>query len=218
MQPGGYYSLQPAVEHLDLSMYERIRAEGMMHGKAMDFASALADGIGPRLTGSPNMKKANEWTRDTLTKVGLENSHLEDWGEFGMGWYQVNIWGRIVTPDPEPIWMQAAVWSAATKGPVSGEIVYAPLRDASEVDALKGTLKGKIVMLGAARPIPELDQPLSYRYTDEELKELEGPGVPRRATGPPPANAPSRIERRRVGELRLRAVKMAEEEDRKSVV
>lgn len=212
MQPGGYYGLQPAVEHLDLNMYGRIRAEGMTHGKAMDFASALADGIGPRLTGSPNMKKANEWTRDTLTKIGLENSHLEDWGEFGMGWYQVNTWGRIVTPDPEPLWMHAAVWSAATNGPVSGEIVYAPLRDADEVDALKGTLKGKIVMLGAARPISELDQPLSYRYSDDELKELEGPGVPRRATGPPPANASSRIERRRVAELRLRAVKMAEEE------
>ena len=212
MQPGGYYGPQPAVEHLDLSMYERIRAEGMAHGKAMDFASALSDGIGPRLTGSPNMKKANEWTRDTLATIGLENSHLEDWGEFGMGWYQINTWGRIVTPDPEPIWMQAAVWSAATNGPVSGEIVYAPLRDAGELNALKGTLQGKIVLLGAVRPIPELDQPLFYRYSDDELKELEGSGVPRRSTGPLPANAPLRIERRRVAELRLRAVKMAQEE------
>ena len=212
IQPGGYYGTQPAVESLDLSMYERIRSEGMTHGKAMDFASALSDGIGPRLTGSPNMKKANEWTRNTLTKIGLENAHLEDWGEFGMGWYQINTWGRIVTPHPEPIWMQAAVWSAATNGPVRGEIVYAPLSDAGQLDALKGTLKGKIILLGAARPMPDLDQPLSYRYTEDELKELEGPGVPRRPTGPPPANAASRIERRRVAELRRRVVKMAQEE------
>jgi len=46
-------------------MYERIRKEGMAHGKAMSFASALSDGIGPRLTGLPKMNKANEWTRDT---------------------------------------------------------------------------------------------------------------------------------------------------------
>src|ERR1700759_4127130 len=109
-----YYGPQPPLVSLDLSMYERIRTEGLTHGHAMDLASALSDGIGPRLTGSPNMKKANEWTRDTLTKFGLENAHLEDWGEFGMGWYQVNVWGRIASPDPEPIWMQAAVWSAAT--------------------------------------------------------------------------------------------------------
>jgi carboxypeptidase Q len=212
MQPGGYYGPQPAVESIDLSMYERIRAEGVNHGEAMEFAGALSDGIGPRLTGSPNMKKANEWTRDTLTKVGLKNAHLEDWGEFGMGWYQINTWGRIVTPDPELLWMDAAVWSASTKGPVSGAMVYAPLADASELDAIKGTLKGKIVLLGAARPMPELDQPLSFRYSEDELKELQGPGVPRRPTGPPPANAASRIERRRVAVLRLRAVKMAEEE------
>ena len=44
------------------------------------------DGIGPRLTGSPNLKRANEWTRDQFTAMGCSNAHLEDWGEFGMGW------------------------------------------------------------------------------------------------------------------------------------
>jgi carboxypeptidase Q len=203
---------QPSVEVIDFDMYERIRTEGLMHGKAFDFASALSDGIGPRLTGSPNMKKANDWTRDTLTRIGLANAHLEDWGEFGMGWYQVNAWGRIITPDPEPIWMQAAVWSAATKGPVSGSVVYAPLTDAAEVNALKGTLKGKILLLGAARALPDLDQPLSFRYSVQELEEIRGPNLPRRPTGPPPFDAPSRVERRRVAPLRVQAVKMAEEE------
>jgi hypothetical protein len=203
---------QPATESLDLTMYGRIRAEGMTHGRALDFASALCDGIGPRLTGSPNMKKANEWTRDTLAKIGLADAHLEDWGEFGMGWYQVNAWGRIVSPDPEPIWMEAAVWSTATNGPVTGQIVYASLDDAAQLDALKGTLKGKILLLGTAPSLPQLDQPLSFRYSEDELEELIGPGTPRRMTGPPPPNDPSRIERRRTSALRQRAAKMAEEE------
>src|ERR1700748_3402894 len=55
-----YYGAQPAVENVDLTMYSRIRTEGFQHGKVMQFADALANGIGPRLTGSPNMKKANE--------------------------------------------------------------------------------------------------------------------------------------------------------------
>jgi hypothetical protein len=125
-----YYGPQPATETIDLTMYARIRDEGFHHGKVMEFAGALNDGIGPRLTGSPNMAKANAWTRDTLTSIGLSNAHLEDWGEFGMGWQQINTWARMVSPDPEPLWMQASPWSPATKGPVSGEVVYVPLTDA----------------------------------------------------------------------------------------
>ncbi len=75
---------QPATENLDLTMYQRIRDEGLSHSHVMDYASGLMDGIGPRLTGSPNLKKANDWTRDQLTAMGCSNAHLEDWGEFGM--------------------------------------------------------------------------------------------------------------------------------------
>ena len=177
-------TLEPKSELIDLTMYERIRAEATDHGHAMEFASALSDGIGPRLTGSPNMMKANLWARDALTKVGLYNAHLEDWGEFGMGWSQVNAWARLVSPDTEPIWLQAAVWSVSTPGPITGEIVYLSLNDAARLDAVRGTLKGKIILLGAIPPIPELNEPLSFRYTDDELQELEGPNAPRRPVGP----------------------------------
>ena len=168
-----YYGAQPAKENIDLTMYARIRDEGFKHSHVMEFADALTNGIGPRLTGSPNMKAANEWTKDTLTKIGLENAHLEDWGEFGMGWQQVNTWGRMITPDPEPLWLQAAPWSPATSGPVTGEAVYISISDVKDLDKYKGKLKGKIVLFGAIRTTPDLDNPLFRRYTDEELKEME---------------------------------------------
>ena len=168
-----FYGPQPATEDLDLTMYARIRTEGFTHSKVMQFAGALADGIGPRLTGSPNMAKANAWTRDTLTSIGLQNAHLEDWGDFGMGWQQINTWARMVSPDPEPLWMQAAPWSPATKGPVSGDVVYVPLTDEKELDALKGKLAGKIVLHGPTRPTPDITKPLFTRYTDDELKEMQ---------------------------------------------
>src|SRR5258708_39781357 len=72
-----YYGPQPAHENVDLTMYSRIREEGFKHSHVMQFADALSNGIGPRLTGSPNIAKANAWPRDTLTKIGLENTHLE---------------------------------------------------------------------------------------------------------------------------------------------
>jgi carboxypeptidase Q len=208
-----YYGVQPATENIDLTMYARIRTEGFTHSKVMQFGGALADGIGPRLTGSPNMAKANAWTRDTLTTIGLENAHLEDWGDFGMGWQQINTWARMVSPDPEPLWMQAAPWSPATKGAVSGEVVYVPLTDEKELDELKGKLAGKIVLLGAMRPTPDITEPLFRRYTDDELAKMKETSVgqdSRRFNG-------QTIEqfmaaRRKASELKEKALKMMVDE------
>ena len=130
------------------------------------------DGIGPRLTGSPNAKKANEWTRDTLTKIGLENAHLEDWGEFGLGWQQLNTWARMVTPDTAILILQATPWSPSTPGPVTGDVVFANIQSEKDFDQYKGKLAGKIVLLGAMRDVPPVDKPLFGRYTDKELEEI----------------------------------------------
>jgi len=206
-----YYGPQPATENIDLSMYSRIRDEGFKHSHVMEFGGALSDGIGPRLTGSPNMKKANEWTRDTLTKIGLENAHLEDWGEFGMGWQQINTWARMVSPDPEPLWMQAAPWSPSTNGPVTGEAVYMDLQDVKDLDKFKGKLEGKIVLLGAMRSTPDITQPLFHRYTTEELAEMEtyptGEG-----RGGNPDFARLVADRARLTAIRTAALKMMVEE------
>jgi carboxypeptidase Q len=198
-----YYGPQPAEETIDYTMYARIREEGLRHSHVMEFGGALADGIGPRLTGSPNMQKANEWTRDTPTKIGLSNAHLEDWGEFGMGWQQINTWARMVSPDPEPLWMQAAPWSPSTSGPVKGEVVYIDQATAN-VDKLKGTLAGKIVLLGAMRPTPDITEPLFHRYTDEELEEMEKVQGPR----PGQASAPDPAERQRQAAQRRALLKV----------
>ncbi len=208
------YGPQPAQESLDLTMYARIRDEGLRHSHVMQFASALNDGIGPRLTGSPNMAKANAWTRDTLTKIGLENAHLEDWGEFGIGWQQINTWVRMVSPDPEPLWAQASPWSPATKGAVSGQAIYIPLDDTTNLDNYKGKLAGKIVLLGAMRPTPDVTGPLFTRYTEAELKEMEAAQVPGQGRpGAPPVDIQALLAaRQRLTALRAKALKLFTEE------
>ena len=202
-----YYGPQPSEETIDYSMYARIREEGLRHSHVMEFAGALTDAIGPRLTGSPNMAKANAWTRDTLTSIGLSNAHLEDWGEFGMGWQQINTWARMVSPDPEPLWLQAAPWSASTNGPVKGDLVYLDLANAN-LDKLKGTLAGKIVLLGAMRPTPDITEPLFHRYTDEELADMEKVQAPRPGQAAQPNIAQLQAERRRLAQVRTEAMKM----------
>jgi len=167
-----YAEVQPATETLDLNMYERIRDEGLNHSHVMEFATALMDGIGPRLTGSPNLAKANAWTRDTLTKIGLENAHLEDWGEFGLGWQQLNTWARMVTPDTAILIVQATPWSPATPGPVTGDVVFVNIQNEKDFDQYKGKLEGKVVLLGAMREVPPVDKALFERNTDKDLDDL----------------------------------------------
>jgi carboxypeptidase Q len=180
-----YAEVQPATEALDLAMYQRIRDEGLNHSHVMEFGSALMDGIGPRLTGSPNAKKANEWTRDTLTKIGLENAHLEDWGEFGLGWQQMNAWARMVTPDTAVLIAQATPWSPATNGPVTGDVVSVTIADDKDFDKYKGKLEGKIVLYGAMRDVPPVDKALFDRYTEKELEDLSELTVNANAGGVP---------------------------------
>lgn len=163
---------QPAVEKLDLNAYARIREEGLTHSHVMDLASALTDDIGGRLTGSPNMQKANDWTRDELTRLGLVNAHLEDWGEFGMGWQQLNTWVRMTAPDTAPFIAQATPWSPATNGAVAGDAVNVNIDDDKDFEQYKGKLAGKIVLLGEMRPVPPVDKPLFVRYDDKDLEEL----------------------------------------------
>ena len=86
-------------ERVDLDMVTKIRLEGFRDSKVMDTASHLMDSIGPRLTGSPNMKKANEWTRKQLESWGLSNAHLESWGPFGRGWSYDQCSVRMISPD-----------------------------------------------------------------------------------------------------------------------
>jgi carboxypeptidase Q len=167
-----YAEVQSATESLDIGMYQRIRDEGLNHSHVMEFASALMDGIGPRLTASPNAKKANEWTRDTLTKIGLENAHLEDWGEFGIGWQQMNTWARMVSPDTAVLILQATPWSPATSGPVTGDVVWVDIHEEKDFDKYKGKLAGKIVLYGAMREVPAMEKPLFERNSEKDLDEI----------------------------------------------
>ena len=167
-----YDAPQPQRETLDLNMYQLIRNEGIGHSHVMEYASGLDDGIGPRLTGSPNLKRANEWTRDQLTAMGCSNAHLEDWGEFGMGWQQLNTWVRMTSPDTAVLIAQAGPWSPATQGAVSGPAIWIEVKEEKDLDKYKGKLAGHIVLFGDMREVKPVEKPLWTRLDDAELKKL----------------------------------------------
>ena len=164
---------QPASESLDLAMYSRIREEGLTHSHIMEYASALFDDIGPRLTGSPNLARANAWTRDQLTAMGCSNSHLESWGDFGMGWRQISTAVDMASPDTAVFIAQATPWSPATKGTVTGAVVVVPtLKEEKDLEAWKGKLAGKILFYGRRPTVKPDVEPFMQHYDDHKLMQI----------------------------------------------
>jgi carboxypeptidase Q len=164
---------QPAVETLDMDMYGRIREEGLGHSHIMEYASGLFDGIGPRLTGSPNMAKANAWTRDQLALMGCANAKLENWGEFGMGWRQISTSVNMANPDTAVLIAQATPWSPATSGAVTAEVIAVPYpQDENDLAAWKGKLAGKIILFGRAPAISPDPEPLLQHYDATKLQKI----------------------------------------------
>lgn len=166
-------------EKIDLEAISRIRYEGFHNSKVMDYATGLMDSIGERLTGSPNMKRANEWTRDQLTAAGLSNAHLESWGPFGRGWANQYVNARMTTPDIVPLIIYAKAWTPGTNGVVTGKCIRANIEKKEDFDKYKGKLAGMIVITGPdaeVKPITELPY---KRLSDDDLaktSEYEIPG------------------------------------------
>ena len=170
----------PGQERVDLDMVTKIRLEGFRDSKVMETASTLMDKIGPRLTGSPNMRRANDWTRQQLEDWGLSNAHLESWEPFGRGWSSQVSTVRMVSPDVAELLALPLAWSPGTDGPLRAQAVKVKLTDKEDLEKEKGKLAGKIVMLGEEREVKPQEKALSERYDEKSLAEIsqyEVPGV-----------------------------------------
>jgi len=162
----------------------RIRDEGTNRSQVMQTLNALTNVIGPRLTGSPGMRRANEWTRDTLAKWGLVNSNVEPWGTFGRGWQLRHFSAEVVEPQVLPLNAYPKAWSPATRGALTAEVVYVDAKDFQGLQKFKGALRGKIVLNGAARDLTAHFEPDATRRAEKNLLEL--------ANAPDPSTRPAR--------------------------
>jgi carboxypeptidase Q len=165
-------------EKVDLETISRIRYEGFHNSKVMEYASGLMDSIGERLTGSPNMKRANEWTRDQLTAAGLSNAHLEPWGPFGRGWANQYVNARMTAPDVVPLLVYAKAWTPGTNGVISGKCVRVTLEKKEDFDKYKGKLAGMIAIFGPDAEVKPITEAPYKRYTDDELAKTGDYEIP----------------------------------------
>jgi carboxypeptidase Q len=174
-------------EPVDWEMVNLIRQEGLNHSKVMETLSHLTEEIGPRLTGSPGMREANEYTRDRMAEFGLENAHVESWGHFGRGWSFERATIHMLEPHRLPLIGLPVAWTPGTKGKVKGEAMKVSFDDEDDLEENRGKLEGKILFLDDMKELEDATEPWIRRYTAEELGELktfdDGPGFPGRRRG-----------------------------------
>jgi len=185
-------------ESVDLAVVDHIKSEAFSRSVVMEHLRGLTDLDGPRLTGSPGFEEAAKWATTRLTSYGLSNVHLERW-PFGRSWAAERFSVEMIAPRYAQLAAAPLAWSAPTASPVTGEPLLAPI-DVSFMRGPKkiaeafetyrkewtGKLRGRIVLLTPARPLPPRETALFHRYTDAELADL--------AKAPQPA-APLRVTR-----------------------
>lgn len=179
--PTATQSTEPARDPND--PIEKIKDEALNRSQVMQTLSYLSDVIGPRLTASPGMKRANDWTRDQLTKWGLQNSRLEPWGPFGRGWTLKRFSAQVTEPLTIPLIAYPKAWSPSTGGPITAPVVYVDAKDEAGLQAFKGKLKGAIVLTSAMREVKAHFDAPGTRLVEKDLLALADAPEPRRGTG-----------------------------------
>lgn len=184
-------------ESVDWQMMTRIRDEGFTNSKVMQTLSQLTDVLGPRLTGSPGMKLANEWTRKQLEDWGLVNAHLESWGPFGRGWSYSRASVHMTQPAAAPLLAYPKAWTPGTDGPVKAKVVKAKLEAEADLEPWKGKLQGAIVMLGEPRELRPPDKLAFTRRDEKGLEELALFQIPGSRPQTPPGQPANRQDAQR---------------------
>ena len=185
------WSVQPAhAEEVDLEIVHRIKSEAFYNSHVMDYMHLIADLNGPRMSGSPGYRRAAAAAVEALQDAGVERAEIESWGPFGRGWDWTRVAVQMKAPQETTLVAVPADFSPGTDGPVSGEVVFAPLwpqaddapangdllRLAEQIEQWKaqnrGRLGGKIVMLSHPRTWKPAEEPGNYRFDDEDLATL----------------------------------------------
>jgi carboxypeptidase Q len=149
------------------------------HSELMDNLEYLSDRIGPRLTGSPLLKQASDWTVEMFRKYGLTNVHLEAYS-VPHAWVRGTAKARMIAPTAHPLTIASAAWSPNTKGTVHGSVVYFDAKKPEDFAKFAGKLKGAIVITTEPRP---LSPPKPIDQNAEVYHPMEEP--------PPPVGQPA---------------------------
>ncbi len=173
---------------IDLEMVAKIREEGFQRSQVMDIAAYMTDVLGARLTLSQDMTRAQIWAKDKMEKIGLVNTVIEPFMDYGVSWDNEYFSLHMLKPDYQPMVGFPLAHTPSTKGMINCPVKIAEVRVKKDLDSFRGKLKGAAVL---STPPVEYDlermAQATPRRTPEELKQLEEDVIPkpRRRRGPP---------------------------------
>ncbi len=158
-------------EKLDMDAVNKIKTEGLSNSKVMEHAFYLTDVNGPRLNNSTGYLNAANWAKKTLQSWGLE-ARLEAWGDWGKGWDLERSYVAMTAPYYRPLIAFPKAWCEGTNGLQNAGVVVIDARDSAGLEAFKGKLKGKVVLLPRTDTLKQSFAPDATRFTDEDLKKM----------------------------------------------
>ncbi len=148
--------------------------EGLQRSQVMEHLSWLCDVYGPRVTGSPNLRQAQQWATQTFTEWGLA-ARTEKWGPFGRGWRCDHVMMAVVGDNPWPVIAYPKVWSPGVEGRIEADVVH--VATMTKEALLATDLTGKVVLLEEPRAISEPFNGYTKRMDEKELLRLADPKV-----------------------------------------
>ena len=115
--------------------------EGKNNSQVWETLTYISEEIGPRLTGSSALERANVWSRDRFTELGLTGARLHRWGEVPVRFDRGPSSVKMVGPVEREIEFTTRAWGAGTDGPVRGRVVKEP-KTMEELEAVRDQLEG----------------------------------------------------------------------------
>ncbi len=150
---------------------QRMWQEGMENSQAWQLAQALMDSVGPRLTGSPGQKRANDWAVATYTRWGIEAKN-EQYGTW-RGWERGITHIDLIEPRVRTLEGTMLAWSPGTSGKVRGEVVSLPrFENQAAYQRWLSSVRGKWVAISFPEPSCRPDSNLERWATPESLERF----------------------------------------------
>lgn len=163
----------PPVSKAVLKQAAELRDAAMKDDTAWKWVEALTTEVGPRLAGTPEEKRAREWTVRNLKALGFPADTVRVEPFTLKTWIRGAETARIVAPFPQPLVLTALGRSGST-GPkgLEAEVVVFETVDALEA-APAGSLKGRIAYIGHA--MGKTQDGSSYGYFGRT--RFQGPSI-----------------------------------------
>ena len=182
----------------DKELIERIRKEAMTNSQIMKTMHMFTDVYGPRLTGSPNHKRAADWAVQQMTAWGLSNAHLHAWDFKHPGWLNERLSAHIVAPVKDSLVTEALAWTPSTRGVVRANAYQMILPERPTQEQLtaffqtqKAKVRGRVVMIGKAAVVPVNITPPAKRTPDDQAEQRYSPNArPQQFPTPSPTPTP----------------------------